>query len=156
MKTMWRCLNPKCADTDLRPGHEFVFEGDPNDVKCPKCGITLKHPANIARYLHSLVPVHYLPPDPIIETEPGLEMACQPGKPRSGMQTAEPQAVTCPMCLETEAYKAAKSKQTSFAVIPEGDRKLTMTAAGITKAEAVTTERNAGPVPVAKPDPCNC
>lgn len=141
MMTMWRCLNPKCADSDKKPGHEFTFEGDPKTVACPKCGITPAHPASIARYLHQLTPIHYEPASEIVDAEGCGEVCCQPGVTTPvGMRTLSVDAVTCPACLQSARYLAAKGKVADLKVVPEGDRKLTINPAkGTTAAE-----------------PCNC
>jgi len=106
MATLYRCLNPKCADDPSgKLGHDFTA-----DVPvCDKCGVDGRDP-RFARVVHRLVVLHYDPPSPVEGIGLG-HRACDPSKTSrassDGMQmaTGDPESVNCAKCRETGVWK---------------------------------------------------
>jgi len=107
-----RCLNPLCADERGQP-HGFVSP----EPKCPKCGIEAKHP-RFGGMIQRLAKIHFDPPAGV----PGFgcgHRACETTRTIAAQAdaagnpepfhggTGDPDAVTCPECRETEAWKQA-------------------------------------------------
>lgn len=95
----------RCYKCNVPFGIEFMADGP----KCPKCS-SVGAP-NIVQ----LTLVHFVAPDPEAPIKykngPPQYVACKPGKKNlvgeNFHATCEVRAVTCPMCVKTEAFKLA-------------------------------------------------
>ena len=117
---LFRCSNPRCRDTvpGRRP-EPFTFAA--TDPVCPKCQTDQR--GRFGRLVQRLVCIHFDPPAHI----PGFGLGTRACNPDVGIQvaggpdgtddnwmpnpfhagTAEPDAVNCPACRATEAWRKA-------------------------------------------------
>lgn len=99
---LFRCLNPKCADSRDKIGHDFSAE----IPTCPKCGLDGRDPRYRA-FMQRLTVIHFDPPGDVIEgvgknvTLCTGEFISHLGHKRPLEQaTSDPGSVNCPACLE--------------------------------------------------------
>lgn len=101
---LWRCTRISCS-TDPHGRNLFDFEADL--PVCPKCAADMRKPRSGVLKLEC---VHYDPPGDLVidQFRRGKnEAACAPGKPFRGFASGAPDAVTCPACKRTEAWREA-------------------------------------------------
>lgn len=101
---LWKCWNPKCADKQGIPGHDFTSEDHVGT--CDKCGLK----SDDARFGKLIVPrvvIHFDAPSGIVEGAGVNYAACSAEFTRTKgyRMSGEPVAVNCPLCRETEVFK---------------------------------------------------
>lgn len=100
---LWRCVNAKCWD-EGKQGHDFTSEGPVG--QCDKCGVR----SDDKRFGSVIVPrvvIHYHPPSGVVEHIGTGSTACRPGEPAHKYRSSgAPTAVNCPLCMETDVFKA--------------------------------------------------
>lgn len=139
-KKMYRCYRPTCLQ-DKR-GMFYAEQG-----KCPRCGLDEKD-QRLGHKIQRLAIIHFDPPSDF----PGVGMgyrACDPKKQiavtlesdeygrkkaPTHVATGNPEVVTCPECIATQAY------QDALAVVnaqSDEDHENTLTAAALARHEEV-------------------
>lgn len=111
MARLFRCYNPKCADSAALPGHDFAAE----EPKCPKCKTSADHP----RFGHLITPlklIHFEVESAVGGAGVGYPACQQPTGNENNVRgnfrsSGAPDAVNCPACRETKAFKAALHAQ---------------------------------------------
>jgi hypothetical protein len=111
---LWKCWN--CTDDRGNPGKDFAG----TEPVCPGCGLDARTPdgkdAVVAR-----ATIHLDPPHPVRRNKGTGKRACD-GKPvGTGMASGVPDAVTCPACRATAAYRAAADEFGDGATPAEAD-----------------------------------
>ena len=123
---LWRCWNPRCTDGP-KPGFDFEAAAVGDVGECPKCHVKSNDP-RFGNLIVRRVVIHFDPPHEAIDGATLAVCACD-GKPRFPRKTSNAwPAVTCPVCMQTPAFAAAKAAESAevhpdFAVPIAGDAK---------------------------------
>jgi hypothetical protein len=102
MAKLYRCYN--CTDATDMPGKDFAADLP----KCPYCGLDGSPGTRFENRIVQLRAIHFDPPHPTVKNAGTGLPAC--GRPRVGnmAMSGDPDAVNCPACRESAAWKERK------------------------------------------------
>ena len=99
---LYRCYN--CPDAREIPGRDFLAD----KPVCPACGLDGAPGSRFENKIVQLRTVHLDPPHASVKGSGIGSPACG-GKREGAMMSGDPNAVNCPKCKESAAFKARKA-----------------------------------------------
>lgn len=99
---LYRCYN--CLDAREIPGRDFLAD----KPVCPNCNLDGTPGSRFENRIVALRTVHFDPPHPSVKGA-GVGLPACGGKREGAMMSGDPNAVNCPKCKTTPAFKARKA-----------------------------------------------